>query len=71
MPERKGGDTVMRTISVRLPNEVVNQIDAVCEKFRKDRPLENFSRTDAVRMLVVMGLMRFNERGEIALPSDI
>ena len=49
-------ETVMDTLAVRLPDDLIKQIDEYVEKIREGWPLMNVSRADAIRQLIAAGL---------------
>ena len=46
----------MDTLAVRLPHDLVNQIDIYVEKLQTDFPGLNITRADAIRQLLTAGL---------------
>ena len=49
-------DSVMDTLAVRLPDDLVDQVDQYMEQLRADLPGLNISRADAIRQLLAVGL---------------
>jgi len=49
-------DAVMDTLAVRLPEELVAQIDTYVRRFQGQLPGFNISRADAIRQLLTVGL---------------
>ena len=49
-------DDSMDTVSVRLPKEMVKEIDSYVESLKGDMPLLNISRADGVRQLLANAL---------------
>ena len=49
-------NTIMDTLAVRLPHDLVNQIDIYVEKLQTDFPGLNITRADAIRQLLTAGL---------------
>ena len=49
-------NTIMDTLAVRLPHDLVNQIDVYVEKLQTDFPGLNITRADAIRQLLTAGL---------------
>ena len=46
----------MDTLAVRLPDDLIKQIDEYVEKIKEGWPLMNVSRADAIRQLIAAGL---------------
>ena len=46
----------MDTLAVRLPHDLVNQIDIYVDKLQRDFPGLNITRADAIRQLLTAGL---------------
>jgi hypothetical protein len=57
-------DTTMDTLAVRLPDDLVGQIDAYVARLQDDLPGLNITRADAIRQLLVSGLKAENGRWE-------
>ena len=53
----------MTTVSVRLPNSFVSEIDQCAAKLQEDTPLFIVSRTDAIRYLLQIALADFTKKG--------
>jgi hypothetical protein len=53
---------VMDTLSARLPNELVAQIDRYADRLKSQLPGLNVTRADAIRQLLAMGLKVEMER---------
>ena len=49
-------NTIMDTLAVRLPHDLVNQIDVYVDKLQTDFPGLNITRADAIRQLLTSGL---------------
>ncbi len=49
-------NTIMDTLAVRLPHDLVNQIDNYVDKLQTDFPGLNITRADAIRQLLTAGL---------------
>ena len=49
-------NTIMDTLAVRLPHDLVNQIDIYVDKLQTDFPGLNITRADAIRQLLTSGL---------------
>ena len=57
-------DAIMDTLAVRLPDDLVGQIDAYVAKLQDDLPGLNITRADAIRQLLAAGLKAENGRWE-------
>ena len=55
-------DSVMDTLAIRLPDNLVKQIDQYLGRLRADLPGLNISRADAIRQLLAAGLKVEKER---------
>ncbi len=55
-------DEVMDTLAVRLPDDVVEQIDHYVQMLQKEMPGFNVTRADAVRQLLIVGLREEGRR---------
>ena len=55
-------DTVMDTLAIRLPDDLVAQLDKYVEWLQEDLPGLNITRADAVRQLLAVGLKTEKER---------
>ena len=49
-------NTIMDTLAVRLPHDLVSQIDIYVKKLQLDFPGLNITRADAIRQLLTAGL---------------
>jgi hypothetical protein len=49
-------DAVMDTLAVRLPEDLVSNIDAYIERLQEQLPGMNVTRADAIRQLLTVGL---------------
>ena len=49
-------DSVMDTLAVRLPDELVSEIDTYVGRLQGQLPGFNISRADAIRQLLTVGL---------------
>lgn len=49
----------MTTISIRLPQSIIDEIDRSAERLREETPLLQVTRTDAVRYLIQSSLQEF------------
>ena len=49
----------LTSVSIRLPDEMIEQIDACAEKLQDESPLLQVTRTDAVRYLLHTSLEDF------------
>ena len=58
MPRPKKPET-LATISVRLQPALLDAVDQCAEKLRKEVPLLQVTRTDAVRYLIQLGVEEF------------
>jgi metal-responsive CopG/Arc/MetJ family transcriptional regulator len=47
---------VMETLAVRLPDDLVDQLDEYVDLIKGDFPLLNVTRADAVRQLLAAGI---------------
>jgi hypothetical protein len=60
-------DAVMESLAVRLPDELVTQIDTYAVRLQDQLPGLSISRADAIRQLLTVGLKveieRLNESG--------
>lgn len=61
-PGRPKKQSVMDTLAVRLPDDLVGRIDKYAETIRTEFPLFNVTRADAVRQLLGAGLKAEEER---------
>ena len=57
-------DVTMDTLAVRLPDDLVEQIDAYVGNLQEDLPGLNITRADAIRQLLTAGLKVENGRWE-------
>ncbi len=55
-PGRPKKSATMDVLAVRMPNDLVDKIDAYIELIKMDYPLFNISRADAVRQLITAGI---------------
>jgi len=55
-------ETVMDTLAIRLPDDLVAQLDKYVEWLQEDLPGLNITRADAVRQLLAVGLKTEKER---------
>jgi len=49
----------MTTISIRLPQSIIDEIDRSAERLQEETPLLQVTRTDAVRYLIQSSLQEF------------
>jgi hypothetical protein len=49
-------DAVMDTLAVRLPEDLVSNIDGYIERLQQQLPGMNVTRADAIRQLLTVGL---------------
>jgi predicted transcriptional regulator len=55
-------ETVMDTLAIRLPDDLVEQLDKYVERLQEDLPGLNITRADAIRQLLAVGLKTEKER---------
>ncbi len=55
-------DEVMDTLAVRLPDDVVEQIDHYVQMLQEEMPGFKVTRADAVRQLLIVGLREESRR---------
>ena len=55
--------SALRTVSVRLPSELLQRIDDCTADLRRELPLLEVTRTDAIRFLLQSGLERYAKKG--------
>ncbi len=55
-------ETVMDTLAIRLPDDLVEQLNKYVERLQEDLPGLNITRADAVRQLLAVGLKAEKER---------
>ena len=48
-------DQIMQPLSLRLPEELIEEIDACARKLQEEMPLLEVNRTDALRYLIKLG----------------
>jgi hypothetical protein len=53
---------VMRTLSLRLPDKLIQAVDACAEELQAEMPLFEITRTDALRYLLQLGLTRHGRK---------
>ncbi len=53
----------MTTVSIRLPNSILEQVDACAKQLQEDMPLLQVTRTDAIRYLIQLGMIEFEGKG--------
>lgn len=46
----------MQVVSLRLPEQLMRDVDAVAQQLQADTPLLDVTRTDALRYLIQLGL---------------
>ncbi len=49
----------MTTISIRLPQAIIDELDRSADRLQDETPLLQVTRTDAVRYLIQTGLKEF------------
>jgi hypothetical protein len=58
-------DRTMQAVSLRLPDFLLDQVDACAERLQRDMPLLEVTRTDALRYLIQTGLAELErQRGK-------
>ena len=55
-------DSTMDTLAVRLPDDLVSQIDTYVDRLQEQLPGLNITRADAIRQLLAIGLRAEGER---------
>jgi hypothetical protein len=55
-------DVTMDTLAVRLPDDLVSQIDTYVSRLQEQLPGLNITRADAIRQLLAIGLRAEGER---------
>ena len=55
-------ETTMQAVSLRLPEALLDRIDACANRLREDTPLLEVTRTDALRYLIQVGLAEFDRQ---------
>ena len=55
-------DETLVTVSVRLPQALLGQVDDCAKALEEEAPLLQVTRTDAVRYLIQIGLEQFSKR---------
>jgi predicted transcriptional regulator len=55
-------DKTMQAVSLRLPDALVEQVDACADQLQRQTPLLEVTRTDALRYLIQMGLAEFDKQ---------
>lgn len=53
---RPAKESTMDTLAVRLPDDLLSQVDEYVERIRMDYPLMNVTRADAIRQLLAAGV---------------
>jgi hypothetical protein len=54
-------DKTMQAVSLRLPEGLIERIDACAERLQRETPLLEVTRTDALRYLLQIGLVEFEK----------
>ena len=49
-------------VSIRLPRDIMGNIEACAQSLQADTPLLQINRTDAVRYLIQLGLIEFEKQ---------
>jgi hypothetical protein len=55
-------DVTMDTLAVRLPDDLVSQIDTYVDRLQEQLPGLNITRADAIRQLLAVGLKTESQR---------
>lgn len=55
-------DQTMQPLSLRLPEALVEKVDACATRLQGDTPLLEVTRTDALRYLIQLGLAEFEKK---------
>jgi hypothetical protein len=55
-------DKTMQAVSLRLPDALVEQVDACAAMLQQQVPLLEVTRTDALRYLIQVGLAEFGRQ---------
>ena len=55
-------DSTMDSLSLRVPDELVNKIDTYTMQLQEELPLLSISRADAIRQLIAVGLKTEKKR---------
>ncbi|MDB5669633.1 MAG: hypothetical protein JWO25_592 [Alphaproteobacteria bacterium] len=61
-------DRIMQAVSLRLPDSLVDRVDACAERLQAETPLLEVTRTDALRYLIQIGLAEFERPAKRAKP---
>jgi hypothetical protein len=59
-------DQIMQPLSLRLPEELIEEIDACARKLQEEMPLLEVNRTDALRYLIKLGLTEVRKKAKPA-----
>jgi len=57
-------DETLVTVSVRLPQTLLGQVDDCATALEQETPLLQVTRTDAIRYLIQIGLEQFSKRSK-------
>lgn len=55
-------ESTMDSLSLRVPDELVDKIDVYTAKLQEELPLLSITRADAIRQLIAMGLKAEQKR---------
>jgi predicted transcriptional regulator len=55
-------DRIMQAISLRLPDDLLERVDACAEQLQGETPLLEVTRTDALRYLIQIGLAEIDRQ---------
>jgi predicted transcriptional regulator len=55
-------DRIMQAVSLRLPDALIDRVDACAERLRSETPLLEVTRTDALRYLIQIGLAEIEKQ---------
>ena len=55
-------ETTMQAVSLRLPEGLIDRVDACADQLQEDIPLLEVTRTDALRYLIQVGLAEFDKQ---------
>jgi predicted transcriptional regulator len=54
-------DKIMQAVSLRLPDALIDRVDACADRLQSETPLLEVTRTDALRYLIQIGLAEFEK----------
>ena len=55
-------ETTMQAVSLRLPEGLIDRVDACADQLQEETPLLEVTRTDALRYLIQVGLAEFDKQ---------